>query len=155
MSLREDQKVSGFVYIFRNMDPTWINRIKVGLSVDPYARTQQLFTTGVPFQYWVYHAWAVTNMALAEAIAHNVLNDQRLANNREHFDIIPMHRREGLFGVFTVTNPAYNICGNNYNNVAEALLAARVVIEEGKIIDAIQIKSNKGRRSSQYILKMI
>lgn len=100
MSLREDQKVPGFVYVLRNIDPTWANRIKVGLSIDPYARGQQLFTTGVPFPYWTYHAWAVTDMATAEAIAHNVLVDHRLANNREHFDIIPMHRREALFGVF-------------------------------------------------------
>ena len=100
MTFREDQKTPGFVYILRNTDPTWINRIKVGLSIDPYARGHQLYTTGVPFPYWTYHAWAVTNMAAAEAIAHNVLIDHRLAHNREHFDIIPIHGREALFGYF-------------------------------------------------------
>ena len=100
MNFREDQKTQGFVYVLRSCDPTWINRIKVGLSVDPYERGKQLFTTGVPFPYWNYHAWAVTNMALAEAIAHNVLIDHPLAYNREHFDIIPMHRREQIFGFF-------------------------------------------------------
>ncbi|WP_287804059.1 GIY-YIG nuclease family protein [Diaphorobacter sp.] len=100
MSFREDQKIPGFVYILKNLDPTWANRIKVGLSVDPHERGKQLFTTGVPFPYWTYHAWAVTNMAIAEAIAHNVLIDHRIANNREHFDIIPMHRREEILGAF-------------------------------------------------------
>lgn len=31
-----------------------------------------------------------------------------------------------------VTNPTYNIGGTNYNNVGDALLAARTVVEEGK-----------------------
>lgn len=93
MTLRTDQRVPGFVYVFRSLDPTWYNRIKVGLSVDPFQRGKQLYTTGVPFPFTPYYAWAVTDMAVAEAIAHHVLADHRLSNSREHFDVIPTHRR--------------------------------------------------------------
>lgn len=101
MGLRQDQRVPGFVYVFRSLDPTWYNRVKVGLSVDPIERTRQLYTTGVPFPFVPYYAWAVTDMAYAELIAHTVLSDHRLISSREHFDVIPLHRREGVLGTFT------------------------------------------------------
>ena len=93
VGLRFDQRVPGFVYVLRSLDPTWYNRIKVGLSVDPIERSRQLYTTGVPFPFVPYYAWAVTDMAYAERIAHVVLDDHRLMNSREHFDVIPVHRR--------------------------------------------------------------
>lgn len=93
MRLRQDQRVPGFVYVFRSLDPTWYNRIKVGLSVDPMERTKQLYTTGVPFPFIPYFAWAVTDMAYAELIAHSVLNDHRVNSSREHFDVIPFNHR--------------------------------------------------------------
>ncbi len=100
MRLRLDQRVPGFVYVFRSLDPTWYNRVKVGLSVDPIERTRQLYTTGVPFPFVPYYAWAVTDMAYAEHIAHVVLADHRVNSSREHFDVIPFHRREGVLGTF-------------------------------------------------------
>lgn len=101
MRLREDQRVPGFVYVLRNLDPTWYNRIKVGLSLDPIERGKQLHTTGVPFPFVPYYAWAVTDMAYAEYIAHVVLEDHRLLWNREHFDVIPFHRRMAVLGTFS------------------------------------------------------
>lgn len=100
MRLREDQRGPGFVYVLRSLDPTWYNRIKVGLSVDPIGRGKQLYTTGVPFPFVPYYAWAVTDMAYAEKIAHVVLDDHRVNNNREHFDVIPFHRRMAVLGTF-------------------------------------------------------
>ena len=100
MRLRDDQRVPGFVYVFRSLDPTWYNRIKVGLSVDPIARTKQLYTTGVPFPFFPYYAWAVTDMAYAELIAHKVLEDHRLLHCREHFDVIPAHLQMDVLGTF-------------------------------------------------------
>ncbi len=100
MRLREDQRVQGFVYVMRSLDPTWYNRIKVGLSVDPYERGRQLYTTGVPFPFVIYEAWAVTDMAYAERIAHNVLMDHRVNDSREHFDVIPNHRRFSVLDSF-------------------------------------------------------
>ena len=88
------------MYVLRNLDPTWYNRIKVGLSVDPIERSKQLHGTGVPFPFVPYYAWAVTDMAYAEHIAHVVLDDHRITNNREHFDVIPVHRRMAVLGTF-------------------------------------------------------
>lgn len=101
MRLREDQRAPGFVYVMRNLDPTWYNRIKVGLSLDPIERGRLLYTTGVPFPFVPYYAWAVTDMAYAEHIAHVVLADHRLLNSREHFDVIPVHRRMAVLDTFT------------------------------------------------------
>jgi len=100
MQLREDQRVEGFVYVLRNLDSTWYNRIKVGLSLDPIERSRQLYTTGVLFPFVPYYAWAVTDMAYAEQIAHAVLADHRLLNSREHFDVIPVHRRLAILDSF-------------------------------------------------------
>lgn len=100
MRLRADQRVQGFVYVLRSYDPAWYNRIKVGLSVDPVERGRQLFSTGVPFPFFVYEAWAVTDMAFAERIAHSVLADHRVNNSREHFDVIPFHRRMAILDRF-------------------------------------------------------
>lgn len=96
VNFRQDQRVPGFVYIFRSLDPTWYNRIKVGLSLDPYARSKQLNNTSVPLDFVPYYAWAVTDMALAEFIAHNVLDDHRINHRREHFDVVPVHRRSAV-----------------------------------------------------------
>lgn len=98
MGLRTDQRVPGFVYVLRSTDPTWYNRIKVGLSLDPIARSKQLYSTGVPFPFYPYYAWAVTDMAYAEHVAHVVLSDHRLLDSREHFDVIPEHRRKYVLG---------------------------------------------------------
>lgn len=100
MRLRTDQRTEGFVYVLRNLDPTWYNRIKVGLSVDPIERSKQLYATGVPYPFVPYYAWAVTDMALAERIAHAVLDDHRIMGNREHFDVIPLHRRVEVLDSF-------------------------------------------------------
>ncbi|WP_374244231.1 GIY-YIG nuclease family protein [Zoogloea sp.] len=86
--------------MLRSLDPTWYGRIKVGLSEDPIERTRRLYTTGVPFPFVPYYAWSVTDMAYAEHIAHTVLADHRVNNYREHFDVIPFHRREEVLGTF-------------------------------------------------------
>jgi hypothetical protein len=39
-------------------------------------------------------------MAYAEHIAHVVLADHRVNSSREHFDVIPFHRREEVLGTF-------------------------------------------------------
>lgn len=90
------------MYVLRNLDPTWYNRIKVGLSVDPIERGKQLYTTGVAFPFVPYYAWAVTDMAFAEYMAHTVLEDHRIMSNREHFDVIPFHRRMEILDTFEV-----------------------------------------------------
>lgn len=111
LGLRQDQQGPGFVYVFRNLDPTWYNRIKVGLSVDPIERTRQLYTTGVPYPFVPYYAWAVTNMAYAERIAHAVLSDHRLLSSREHFDVVPTHRLAAVLGAFVApTEEQVSVC---------------------------------------------
>lgn len=96
--LGSQHRGKGFVYVFRSLDPTWNNRIKVGLSVDPILRTTQLFTTGVAYPYVPYYAWAVSDMKLAEAIAHDTLRHYRLHNRREIFDVIPVELRPDILG---------------------------------------------------------
>lgn len=99
------------MYVLRSLDPTWYNRIKVGLSVDPIERGKQLYTTGLPFPFVPYYAWAVTDMAYAEQIAHVVLEDHRVKNNREHFDVIPVHRRMAVLDTFEEpTEDAVLVC---------------------------------------------
>lgn len=119
--MRKDQRVPGFVYVLRSLDPTWFNRIKVGLSVDPIERGRQLYTTGVPFPFFPYHVWAVTDMALAERVAHVVLDDHRLNNSREHFDVIPFHRRLAVLG--TLDEPADEIVLGCLNTLLELIEA--------------------------------
>lgn len=98
LKLGSQHRGEGFVYIFRSLDPTWSNRIKVGLSVNPILRSEQLFTTGVAYPYVPYHAWAVSDMKLAEVIAHDTLRHYRLHGRREIFDVIPLQLRPDILG---------------------------------------------------------
>lgn len=93
---REDQTGEGFVYILVTADPDLPNRIKVGLSVNPEERRRNLSGSSVAFPYIIAYAWAVSDMARAEHIAHLILEGHRLSSNREYFDIIP---RESILGI--------------------------------------------------------
>lgn len=88
----------GYIYILRNLDPTWYNRIKVGYSYNPFNRCQQLYTTGVPYPFLVYFQWQVPDMRAAEKLAHSILADHRVNDRREHFDVIPFNQRPILCG---------------------------------------------------------
>lgn len=74
------------------------NEFKVGLTIDAELRRLRLSGTAIPLPYAFERVWAVTNMALAEDIAHRMLEDHRINADREHFYIVPMHMLEGVFG---------------------------------------------------------
>ncbi|MCA8323799.1 GIY-YIG nuclease family protein [Burkholderia cepacia] len=98
MAYRRDQIGPGFVYAVRSTNPANANEFKVGLSNDAEFRRLALSGTASPFPFAFERVWAVTNMALAEDIAHGVLQDHRMNAGREHFYIVPTHRLEHVFG---------------------------------------------------------
>lgn len=96
--MRNDQTGEGFVYAMRSTNPANSNEFKVGLTIDPELRRRKLSGTASAFPFAFERVWAVTNMALAEDVAHRMLRDHRINDDREHFYIIPMESREALFG---------------------------------------------------------
>jgi len=77
----------GFIYIFVNT--TNPNEIKIGLSEDPVRRRQQLHSSGTAEQMYIKYIWEVSNMKLAEKIAHEVMKGHRVNPKREFFHLVP------------------------------------------------------------------
>lgn len=98
MAYRKDQTGPGFVYVLRPTNPANYNEIKVGLSVDAEYRRKDLSGTASALPFAYERVWAVSNMAFAEDIAHQVLASHSMNSSREHFYIVPMHMLEPLFG---------------------------------------------------------
>lgn len=97
MAFREDQTGPGFVYALRSTNPANRNEFKVGLSTDAEFRRLTLSGTASPLPFAFERAWAVTNMALAEGIAHTMLEGHRMNPLREFFYIVPLHMHEAVF----------------------------------------------------------
>lgn len=98
MGFRKDQVGEGFVYAVRSANSANCNEIKVGLTIDPESRRRELSGTASAFPFLFERVWAVTNMALAEHIAHTMLQEHRINEDREHFYIVPLHIHEAVFG---------------------------------------------------------
>lgn len=98
MGYRNDQQGEGFVYVVRSANPANRNEIKVGLTIDPEYRRRELSGTASALPFLFERVWAVTNMALAEDIAHTMLREHRINEDREHFYIVPLEIHETLFG---------------------------------------------------------
>lgn len=75
MVFRKDQMGPGFVYAMRSTNPANCNEFKVGLTIDAEFRRLTLSGTASPLPFAFERVWAVTNMALAENIAHRMLED--------------------------------------------------------------------------------
>jgi hypothetical protein len=80
-------KGPGYIYIFVNR--TNPNEIKIGLSVDPVARVQQLHSSGTAKPMYIQYVWYVTNMKLAEQVAHEIMREHRVNPRREFFHLVP------------------------------------------------------------------
>lgn len=113
----------GFVYVFR--DRLDNNRIKVGYSTDPVARLRQLYTTATPAPLAPYCIWRVSNMRIAEHIAHVVLDDHRINKRREFFEIAPTPH----FTQFEQTD---------YDTTSVFLDALLELIEEGMEMQSVE-----------------
>lgn len=98
MVYRNDQTGPGFVYVLRPTNPANSNEIKVGLSNDPEFRRKFLSGTASALPFAFERVWAVSNMAFAEDIAHQMLSEHSMNSSREHFYIVPIHMLEGVFG---------------------------------------------------------
>ena len=98
MRYRADRIGEGFVYMMRSTDNDLANRVKVGLSTNCEIRRRQLYTSGVAMPFYLHFAWAVSNMAFAEHIAHNELAAHRVVNTREFFDIYTPEISMSIFG---------------------------------------------------------
>ena len=77
----------GYLYILR--DPIKHNIIKVGFSKNPFKRIKQLYNTSTPLPYNLSAIWWVSDMRLAEKVAHQRLREHRINARREFFEIAP------------------------------------------------------------------
>lgn len=106
----------GFIYIFR--DQLNNNLIKIGFSKDPLARRKQLHTTGTALPMTIYHIWYVDDKYLAEDAAHYILDEHKVNERREFFEIAPL--------------PHFNIFErSDYDITSEFLYFLKGRIEEG------------------------
>jgi hypothetical protein len=74
-----------FIYIVSN--PSIPGKVKVGRTTNLKQRIKQLQTTGVPTPYRYEFVAVVEDSASAEKMAHYALRNNRVARNREFFDV--------------------------------------------------------------------
>jgi len=79
----------GFVYVMRGVENR-SDEIKVGYSINPVRRRVQLHTSGTVWPMNIIRVWLVSNMRVAEAAAHDILDSRRKNYRREYFAIAPM-----------------------------------------------------------------
>ncbi|HFQ5397133.1 TPA: GIY-YIG nuclease family protein [Vibrio vulnificus] len=80
-------KEPGYIYILVNS--TNPNEFKIGLSVDPGRRAKQLHSSGTAQPMYFQYVWSVTNMKLAESVAHEIMGGHRVNPKREFFHLVP------------------------------------------------------------------
>lgn len=77
----------GYVYIMQSQSNP--NEIKVGLSNDPKRRARELYRTNTPLPMLISAVWWVSHMEFAEKNIHTFLQDYRITNRREFFQVVP------------------------------------------------------------------
>ena len=80
-------KGPGYIYILVNS--TNPNEIKIGLSINPVRRVQQLHSYGTAMPMYFQYVWYVPNMKLAEEAAHEIMRGHRVNPRREFFHLVP------------------------------------------------------------------
>lgn len=111
----------GYIYILVNS--TNPNEIKIGLSVDPVRRVQQLHSTGTAMPMYFQYVWHVPNMKLAEEAAHEVMRCHRVNPRREFFHLVPPN------AALMLETPHQNFGGHDLADVY--LQTIRDLIEDG------------------------
>lgn len=76
---------AGYVYILQ--DPLHINKIKIGRSLDPTRRIEELHGTSSATRLQLRALWATPNAAFLEKSIHNMYGFNRISSDREFFFI--------------------------------------------------------------------
>lgn len=98
VSLLQDGKVGqpGFVYIALSPALGW-RQVKIGRTINIGQRMRDLSRdTGVPESFSAVYYKKFNNAALAEAVMHQVFDDQRMNERREFFAVPVQHVIEAL-----------------------------------------------------------
>lgn len=86
MELPNELKGHGYIYVM--LDALNPNVIKIGLSKEPIHRQAGLYNTSTPLPFVIKYIWAVTDMELAEDIAHIFMASHRINGRREFFELV-------------------------------------------------------------------
>lgn len=92
--LLDEMKGHGYIYLFVNENNP--NEIKIGLSIDPVRRRQELHSTGTSLPMNIKYLWSVHDMRKAEKIAHFSMRDHRINDRREFFNIVTSEAAQHL-----------------------------------------------------------
>lgn len=76
---------AGYVYILQ--DPLHINKIKIGRSLDPTRRIEELHGTSSTARLQLRALWATPDAAFLEESIHNMYGFNRISSDREFFFI--------------------------------------------------------------------
>ncbi|MDE1225682.1 GIY-YIG nuclease family protein [Vibrio aestuarianus] len=84
--LPDELKGHGYIYVM--LDQLNPNLIKIGLSKEPIDRQAQLYTTSTALPMTIKYIWTVTDMKLAEDVAHFFMRGHRVNGRREFFELV-------------------------------------------------------------------
>ncbi|WP_144203730.1 GIY-YIG nuclease family protein [Shewanella sp. KCT] len=80
-----DKRRPGFIYFIRSEGMGRENEFKIGLSVDPIQRFNELFNTSTPYPMYVHRAVQVQDMAEMEHTFYTLYRSHRIHPAREWF----------------------------------------------------------------------
>ena len=89
---QKDKKMAGIVYVLTN--EAMPDLVKIGHTnstdvKDLRQRVRNLYTTGVPLPFDIYHAVRAEDPKKAEDLLHEAFRDYRINPNREFFSVLP------------------------------------------------------------------
>jgi len=97
----------GFIYFIRCNGHGRENEFKIGLSINPIERANQLYNTSTPYEMYVYRAVQVQNMLEFERTVHHLFNGHRINPDREWFNILTNQQLHFL-GYWSVSDVSYD-----------------------------------------------
>ncbi len=154
----------GYVYIMSNEALTGL---KIGYTQrSPYARAEELFSTGVPKPFVVEHFFFVEDAPLCEELVHTRLNRFRIDEGREFFRVdLPRAIRTIEQAIDDLREKLWskeelsvfkNYKNNNENNVKEVPLVNQSPYNNPKFKEMIKVlKESRGLQTSEEIAKKI
>ncbi|MCE9680093.1 GIY-YIG nuclease family protein [Shewanella sp. AS1] len=117
-----DNRGPGFIYFIRSEGMGRENEFKIGLSVDPIQRSNELFNTSTPYPMYVHRAVQVQDMAEMEHTFHTLYWGHRIHPAREWFYVV-------------TDSQLYALGYGSYSNISDEMYTEFLNIHIDSLID--------------------
>ena len=118
---QHDKRGPGFIYFIQSEGTGRENEFKIGLSVDPIQRSNELFNTSTPYPMYVHRAVQVQDMAEMECTFHSFFCAHRINPAREWFYVVTNSQLYDL-GYYSYSDITYEMYTDFLNIHIDSLI---------------------------------